>query len=204
MRTARKLPTHFAAHALHARNIHIIVGRGLMPHPGDGRRLGTINERDAFRPRHSATADRGCVVGNTGGQFFGKGRMAMMETEKIEHGFTEIPGIVLLLSRAPLTGGFEFALIRRIRAFRLKFQPQRFNTRRRRPDAVGKYLAPFVFQNGPAGTVLLDSPTEGRITGRKQSPVIGHSQDAPVQTEDAAVFCKGSNFNGAVSHATRV
>src|SRR5581483_5221482 len=44
--------------ALHARDAHVVVGGGLVAHPGDDGRLGPLGERDALRAGDRAAADR--------------------------------------------------------------------------------------------------------------------------------------------------
>ena len=68
MGALRKKPPHFAPLAFDQGNSHIVVGGGLVAQPGDGGSFGSLLDWDAFGPRHGATANRGRMIGDEGGE----------------------------------------------------------------------------------------------------------------------------------------
>ena len=64
------------------------------------------------------------------------------------------------------------------------------------PDAAGKAFVALLFDHGPRRTVGFDATTESGVTGGKEIPVGGHSQDGAGGVEHVARFGEGANFFG--------
>jgi hypothetical protein len=114
----------------------VLVGRGLVPHPGDDGGLGPALDRDAFRPGYRAAAHRGRVLGYGLGQPPGQVHVPRVERQEVEYGPAELLDIVGLLAlpapsvRCPLPG------VRRGGALGGELRSDQLDRRQGRPDAA--------------------------------------------------------------------
>lgn len=203
VRTLGEQAAHFAAAAFDQRNSLLVVAGCLVAEPGDGGGLGPVLDGDAFGTGDGAAA-HGCRVGRDQiGEELGVGGVAGMKREERKHGGAEIFDVVGFGDDAALAAGVEATGVGGIGALGFDFGAQGRDAVGGSPNAVGEPLATLKFNHGPGGTVGLEAPAEGGVSGRKQGPAGGHGLKGGVFVEDMAGLLAGTNFTGHVGHRVK-
>lgn len=163
--------TGFPAFSFNTGDRHVVIGGGLVPHPGDDGGLGALADGDTLGAGDGAAAHRCGMFGDSLGQSLGHVRISGMEGQEINHRLVEALDILGLIAPAPLRIGLSpFGILGR-GTLDNQFIPDRLDDGLRCPDALGENLASFLLLNRPGRACRFDAACEGGIPWWHQHPI---------------------------------
>ncbi len=198
---AGELAADLAAFPFDASDAHVVVGGGLVSHPGNCGGLDALLDRDALGAGYGAAADGRGVGGDAGGELVGKQAVAGVEREELVDGAFEVFDIFVLFDVPAPSPGFELALVGRAVSVGGELIAKARNAVGRGVDATGEALAPIDLDDFPMWAVCLDTASEGGVAGRQKSPAGRNAEYLAGGGEDVALLGEGADFEGLFNHA---
>src|SRR5262249_4777713 len=131
-----ELATDLAPTAANALDLHLIVARGLVAHPRDHRRTGTLFDRNVLCACDGAAADRCRVGGDESGKRTREVIPARREAQERVHLVLEFQRVRSMTSLAARDIGLALLGIRLGRALRVERSPRGLDVLSRRPQAL--------------------------------------------------------------------
>lgn len=175
-----RLPRQFSpdlpAPSLYALDVHVIVGRRLVPQPRDHRRLRSTFDRDPGRSRDRAAPYRRRMRGDSLRELSLQVRMVLMEVQEPTHVELKLHRVLLLRLVPAPTAGRELLFVLRRPTLPFERPPSFFDRRPRRPKPLGEQPPASLLLHGPSRTCALHPPREARIARGQQFPTRGHDQ----------------------------
>ena len=153
-------------------DLHRIVGRCLVPHPGNDSGLGSLLNGNAFGSRHRPTTDRRGVIGHRSCQTVGKLGVVWMEGQKSDHCPQEVLDVFGLDLFTSLSSRlFPFGKLF-CRSLCVEFSPNSINGDSRCPHSFGKGFAALLFLHDPMIASSFHTTSECGVSGWEQNPTL--------------------------------
>ena len=205
-RDLRELASHLATLPLHARNGESVVGRRLMPHPRDDRRLRALAHRDALRSRDRSAPDRRRMRGDLVRHHLAEQPPLVREAQEPEHLLLERDDIRSL--RPLATCDVRDALLRvaHRRSLRLDRGAHLLDVRTWRPQPLRERLSTALLEDHPRRSRELHATRQRRIAGRQTDPVRRRRQPRAIRREEHARIGRWSEHEraDAFDHRARI
>lgn len=199
-RTLGQLPPHLTTRAPDPHDAHVVVGRGLVPHPGDHGRLCALLHRDPLGPRHRAAPDGRGVRGHPRRQVPRHRLVPGVEPQEVKHRGLELLDVRGLLLGAALASGLQAPLVRGVRPLGVRRLSRPRNVLGRSPDPAGEVFPPPDLLHRPRRSQRLHRPGDTRVARGKQLPAGGDGVHGPVGVADGARARAGAESGAGLGH----